>query len=402
MVHKRKMTLDDIFNDDDLGLLNIKATKSTIKTEEDRLIDVFEEINTFYQENNREPGRNSMAEYSLASRLNNFRKNEEQKKILKPFDRYNLLGEVEVEMVSMDDILDELDDMLEMDDDLSIFEYKHIPREEERAEADFVARRKPMSEKEFRPYEQMFLKVHKEIKAGKRKLLPFSNAEKNLIAGNFYLMDGLLLYLESADLKKEVWKEKHGNVIRLEGRTKTIFENGTCSNMFFRSLGKQLLKNGKIITNSDEAIEHELFVNANMVSEEDVKTGWIYVLKSKSTHPDITSINNLYKIGYSSVPVDERIKNAANEATYLYADVQKVAAYTCYNRNAGKLEQLIHRFFAEVCLNIDIEIIKGKRISPREWFIAPFEEIDKAIELILTEQIVNYKYDKELEQIVEK
>lgn len=78
----------------------------------------------------------------------------------------------------------------------------------------------------------------------------------------------------------------------------------------------------------------------------------------------------------------------------------KVSSYACYNRNADKLEQLLHSFFAEVCLNIDIVIIKGKRITPREWFVVPFAEIEKAIELILKEQIVNYKYDKDAKRIV--
>ena len=397
------MTLDDIFNEsDEFGLLELREPQSNIKTEEDRLIDAFEEINTFYRDNEREPGRASMAEYSLASRLNNFKGNEEQKKMLKPFDRYNLLGEVEIDMASIDDILNEDDDMLLIDEDLSIFEYKHIPQVEERAEADFVARRTPMTEKEIKPYEEMFLKVHQEIKEGKRKLVTFSKAETNLFEGNFYLMDGLLLYLESANLKKELWEQKSGNRVRVEGRTRTIFENGTCSNMLFRSLGKQILKDGKMVTNSDEIIEKELFVNDNLVNEEDIKTGWIYVLKSKSLLPDIASIENLYKIGVSTVPVDERIQNAKNEATYLYADVHKVASYTCYNRNVNKLEKLLHRFFAEVCLDIDIEVVKGRRISPREWFVAPFEEIDRAIELILSEKIVYYRYDSEIQRIVLK
>jgi hypothetical protein len=69
---------------------------------------------------------------------------------------------------------------------------------------------------------------------------------------------------------------------------------------------------------------------------------------------------------------------------------------------APELEQLLHRFFAEACLNIDIEIVKGKRITPREWFVVPFEEIERAIELILKEQIVNYKYDRAIEKIVLK
>jgi len=64
----------------------------------------------------------------------------------------------------------------------------------------------------------------------------------------------------------------------------------------FRSLGKQLLKDGKLITQPYLDSENDLFVNANVVGEEDIKTGWIYVLKSKSTNPNIASIQNLYKI----------------------------------------------------------------------------------------------------------
>lgn len=402
MEYKQKLSLNDILSDDEFGLLDYKKEKSNIKTEEDRLIDAFEEINTFYQTNKREPKTSSMSEYGLFSRLKNFREDEDKKKTLKPFDRFNLLGEVEIETVSIEDIFAEDDDLFLIDDELSIFQYKHIPKSEERTEADFVAQRKPMSAKEFEPYEAMFHEVHREIQAGKRKLLSFSNAEKNLIAGNFYVLDGVLLFLEAADLKREEWEQKSGNRIRIEGRTRTIFENGTISNMLFRSLGKQILKSGKLVTNSYEAAENQLYVNADIIREEDVQTGWIYVLKSKSTHPQIDSIKNLYKIGYSSVPVDERIKNASNEATYLYAGVHKVATYACFNRNADKLEQLIHRFFAEVCLDIDLEIVKGKRISPREWFVVPFEEIDKGINLILAEQIVHYRYDPNIQRVVLK
>ena len=39
------------------------------------------------------------------------------------------------------------------------------------------------------------------------------------------------------------------------------------------------------------------------------------------------------EFGFSSVPIEERIKNAKNEATYLFTDVQKIVFYRCYNRN---------------------------------------------------------------------
>ena len=292
----KKFTIDDIFNDDDFGLLDSKSKSSNIKSEDDRLIDSFEEINAFIDKQGREPNSSSMSEYGLLAKLKTFRQDEAKKKILKPFDKHNLLGHVEIEKPSIDDILNEDDELLDTEKELSIFRYKHIPNLDEKAEADFVAQRKPLKEKAFKPYEAMFQKVHQEIKDGKRKIKPFINIEKNLHIGNFYIMDGILLYLETADNEQSEKELKSGNRLRIDGRTRTIFENGTYSNMFYRSLGKQIQKNGKLITNTDSYSQNELFVNANLVKEEDVQTGWIYVLKSKSTVPKISSINDLYKI----------------------------------------------------------------------------------------------------------
>lgn len=401
MSNKKKISLDDIFNDDEFGLLESKAKTSNIKSEEDRLIDSFEEINAFYDKNGREPNASSMSEYGLLAKLKNFRQDEEKKKIVKPFDKYNLLGNVEIEKPTIDEIFNDDDfGLLDTEKDLSIFQYKHIPAE--RAETDFVAQRKPLKEKDFRPYEAMFQKVHQEIKEGKRRIMTFYNIEKNLQIGNFYIIDGILLYLESADLEQEQRELKSGNRIRIDGRTRTIFENGTYSNMLFRSLGKQIQKEGKLITNTYESTENELFINANLVKEEDIQTGWIYVLKSQSTNPKVATIKDLYKIGFSSTPIDERIKNAKSEATYLFADVIKIVSYKIYNRNADKLEQLLHRFFGSTCLDIDLFIENGQRLTPREWFVVPFEIIEEAIQLILNEEIIKFKYDTENKMIIRR
>lgn len=389
-----KKTLDDIFNDDEFGLLDVKPKSSNIKTEGDRLIDAFEDINLFIDKNNREPSASSMSEYTLYANLRNFREDEISKKTLKPFDRHNLLGYVEIEATTIDDILkDDEFGLLETDNDLDIFKYKHTPKPEDRAKTDFVAKRKPLSEKEFENYEKMFQKVHQEIKEGKRKLKDFNKYEENLKIGNFYVVDGVLLYLESADLEQSEWVQKSGNRVRIDGRTRTIFENKTYSNMLFRSLGKQIEKSGKMVTNIDDNMDQNLFVNTKSVEEEDIQTGWIYVVKSKSDNPEISSIKDLYKIGFSSTSVDERIKNSKHEATYLFADVKKVSTYKIYNRNADKLESLLQRFFAKVCLNVDLFDERGQRITPREWFIVPFEVIEEAIHLIINESIIHYEYD---------
>jgi hypothetical protein len=390
---KKKLTIDDIFDDDDFGLLDSKAKTSNVKTDEDRLVDSFEEINAFFDKNKREPNKSSMSEYGLLAKLKNFRENETQKKVLKPFDRHNLLGYVEMEKQTIDDIFNDDDlGLLDADKDLDIFKFKHTPRPEDRAEADFVAQRKPIKEKEFEKYEVMFQKVHKEIKEGKRKILPFGY--ESLLVGEFYIADGILLFLELVNWDKKIQKFKSGIHDRPDGRTVTIFENGTRSNMNFQSLYKLLhSSDGKMITNTYEKIEQDLFINTGLVMEEDIQSGWIYVLKTKSSKKELVGIKDLYKIGYASGSVDDRIKNAKNEATYLYADVQKVATYKVYNRNADKLESLLHRFFANACLDIDLFNEKGQRLNPREWFVVPFKVIEETIQLILNENIVNYEYD---------
>ncbi|TAG19308.1 MAG: GIY-YIG nuclease family protein [Cytophagia bacterium] len=401
--NNKKILLDNIFNDDAFGLLDSTDKISVIKTADQRLVDSFEEINSFIDKNNREPNTSSMSEYGLFARLKSIRENEQQKISLKPYDKHNLLGEVEILKASIDDVLNDDDfGLLETDSDLSIFKYKHVPKQDERAEVDFIAQRQPLKEVEFKPYEAMFQKVHQEIKEGKRKILPFYSIEKNLIPNNFYLAGGVLLYLKSADIEEKYRGRLSGNRVHLDGRTMTVFENGTFSKMLYRSLGKHLLKDGKLITNTEEDIANELYINAGMVKEEDLQTGWIYILKSKSTHSEIAAMKDLYKIGFSSTPVDERIKNAKNEATYLFANVMKVESFVVYNRNADKLEQLLHRFFASACLNIDLYNDQGQRATPREWFVVPLEAIREAIELILSEKILNYKYDAKNEVIVEK
>lgn len=396
-------TLDDIFNDDDYGLLNARESRRYVSTDEDRLIDAFEEINLFYEKNDREPARTSMAEYTLYARLNDLRKDAHKKSVLKPFDRFNLLGAEEIVVAkSIDDILNSDDlGLLDNEGDDSIFDFVHTPKSGTRADAEYIAQRKAMPESKFARYDSMFKQVHRELKEGKRKLLPFSDAEKNLIEGNFYLVDGLLAYLETSDAEKVLKENKSGTRVRLEGRTVTIFENGTISNMLFRSLAKAIQKNGKMITDTDENIQNQLAQNVDFVKEE-LQSGWIYVLRSKSENPQLTNVKDLYKVGFSKQLVQERIKNAFNEATYLFSDVEIIATYNCWGVDIQALENLLHRFFGEVCLNIDIYDANGVRYVPREWFCVPLEQINEAIELVQNNTIFNYRYDDKQKRIVLK
>lgn len=397
----KKQTLKDIFDDDDFGILDSKEKVSGIKTEDERLIESFQEINAFFEKNKREPSANNVTEFKLLSRLKNLRADSKKTESLREYDQFNLLSNKPVEINSVSDILAD-DDMgiLDMDDSLSIFKLKNVTSSKDREETDFVARRKPIKEKDFAVYESLFKKVHQELKLGKRKQFEFR--EDNLQEGAYYVLDGILLLLEKTNIETQEMTLPSGKRIRKDGRTRIIFENGTESNMLYRSLAKALYINGKVITHSSDTDDTALINNANAVNEEDQKTGWIYILKSKSTQKDIASIENLYKIGFSKTDVKERIKNAAKEATYLMADVHLISSIKCYNFNPQKFELLIHRFFGEVCLNIDIHDNKGRRLTPREWFVVPLPIIDKTIDLILSGDIVNYRYDSENKMIIPK
>lgn len=393
-----KKTLFDIFDDDPFGLLNVKPSNNVARNEDERLVASFGEINDFYDKHQREPkAGGGIQEHQLYSRLQSIRSHSLKIEMLKPYDVHNLLNEQKV-VTSISDIFGDDDmDLLGSDED-NLFDLKHVTLPEERASADFVAKRK--SCKDFDRYEASFKAVQHDLASGKRKLLAFK--EQNLRAGDYYVHNGILLYLEQVDFKEDLQPYKSGSRLRKDGRTRVIFENGTESNMLYRSLYKGLLANGKSVSENEDKANEIFYERFGSINEKDQDTGYIYVLKSKSTNPNIASIRHLYKIGYSTTKVEERIKNSHQEPTYLMADVSIIIVYNCYNMNPQKLEQLMHNFFGRWCLNLDVFDEFGQRHTPREWFIAPLYIIEQAIQLIISGEIVKYRYNGDIEEIVEK
>jgi len=380
-----KKDLLKLIEDDDLGLLSVKS-KQAIASTDDRLVSSFQEINNFVKENGREPkARGDINEYQLHARLNAIRENKEKIQVLCGFDEHDLLRKEVKEIKSLKDVFEDDDlGILESDAD-SIFNLKHIPKE--RAEADFIARRKPC--KDFFEFEEKFIQCHQEIKNGDRRLLPF-HRDYEMEKGMFFVLKGMLVYLAKVGEKT---KDEHG---KWDARLRAIFENGTESNLLLRSLGKVLFKDGRRVS---ELRENSLN-NFYNITKEDQETGYIYIVKSLSDKPEISSIKNLFKIGFSKIPVEERIKNATQEPTYLMAPVKIVTSFKCFNMNPQKLEQLLHNFFGESCLNLDVFDHEGRRHSPREWFTAPLEIIEQAIHFVINGEIVHYRYDLEKEEIV--
>lgn len=90
----KEEVLNNIFSNDPLGILEIKA-KNPVITADDRLIASFEEINSFFEIHNREPQRcTDMNERGLFSRLKGIKEHPTKTEALKQYDRFNLLQEV--------------------------------------------------------------------------------------------------------------------------------------------------------------------------------------------------------------------------------------------------------------------------------------------------------------------
>ena len=384
--------LKKILNEDPLGILKIRVSQVT--TIDQKLKDSFEEINIFIEENSREPQENmDITERKLYSRLKQLRKNFDKASILRSLDKYNLLANVK-KIETVDDILE--NDILGLLDEgpENIFDLKHIPKN--KAKTDFVARRKPC--KNFKDYENNFQKIQKEIKEGKRKLIIFK--EHHLKEDRYFVLDGITLYLEKIEDKNiKKFEGKTGDK-RNDPRIRCIFENGLESNMYLRSLSKELYNNGStVIHSNDEALE-EFNKGFKGVTDEDNATGYIYVLSSLSKKPEINSIRDLYKIGYCSSTIEDRIKNAENETTYLMAPVKIISAYKTFNLDPQKFEKIVHNFFSERCLDVKIADKKGNYKKPKEWYIVPISVIEEIIQLIINNQHLKFRFDHVTNKIV--
>jgi len=385
--------LKEILKDDPLGILKNRTVQPI--TSDNRLKDSFEEINKFIDENGNEPTESTdITERKLFSRLKQLRKDFEKSSTLKNLDRHNLLVNVK-EIKSVDDILES--DVLGLLDDGpdNIFNLKNIPKEKNKT--DFVARRKPC--KNFKDYEEKFKEIQKEIKEGKRKLI--IHKEHHLKEGRYFILDGILLFLEKIDdpIVKEFNDKTQGKRKRLDPRIRCIFENGLESNMYLRSLGKELYNNGStVIQSNEEALEEfsdgfSAPYHINDITRQDKVTGHIYILSSLSENPEIKSKNDLYKIGFCTTSIEERIKNAENETTFLMSPVKVVSAYKTFNLDPQKFENIIHNFFSERCLDLKVADKKGNYKMPKEWYIVPINVIEEIIQLIINNKHHDYKFD---------
>ena len=252
---------------------------------------------------------------------------------------------------------------------------------------DYVAQHKLCEN--FEEYKPLFAKVHQELKEGKRSLVKI-NKTATLAAGRFYFVSGQMLFLEKIGEKR-----KSSNDLP-DARTRCIYENGTESDILLQTLRKNVVGDGYAVSELQEETEAKFFNNSDITAD-DVVTGYIYVLSSRSENPDIKSIKNLYKIGFTTDSVEQRISNASNEPTYLMAPVKIEATYKVVNLNSQKFEDLVHQLLKSVQFQVSVYDDKGIEHQPQEWFVVPLPVVDVIINKIMDGSIIGYTYNPQME-----
>lgn len=253
--------------------------------------------------------------------------------------------------------------------------------------ADYIAQRKLCDD--FEHYRPLFKQVHQDLKQGKRSLVKISKTI-NLQAGHYYVVDGQMLLLETIGEKRQ-----SSNSLP-DGRTRCIYENGTESDILLQTLRKSVVGNGYAVTEQQSESDSKFFTNTDL-TEKDKVTGYVYVLRSLSKNPTISSQKNLYKIGFSTNAVEERIANAEHEPTYLMAPVEIVATYKMVNLHSQKFEDLIHQVLQAVQFHVTVIDDEGMGHEPKEWFIVPLSVVNVIIEKIMDGTIVGYTYNSDMQ-----
>ena len=386
--------MDRKFTDEDDALLAelgvvVEPEKAPSRTpREERIIAGFEEIQRFVETHGRAPRHSEdgdIFERLYAVRLDRIREQDECRALLTSLDHQDLLI-LPAETASpspdgMDDeaLLAELGVEAAAPD---IGELHHVRSSAEKHAAEEVATRSKCGD--FEAFRPLFEQVQKELDAGLRETRPLG-IQADIEPGRFFIVGGQKAYV--AEMGEE-FTQRYGD---RDARLRVIFDNGTESNMLRRSLQRALHKDekGRRIL---ETSAGPLF--ANKTADGDEASGTIYVLRSKADIPFVAENRNLvHKIGVTTTKVETRIAGARLDPTFLMAEVEIVATYRLYNIDRAKLEKLIHRIFAPARLDIEIEDRFGNPVVPREWFLAPFDAINDAVEKIREGTITRYQYD---------
>jgi T5orf172 domain len=375
----------------ELGIDTAPVQSSQRSAKEERIIAGFEEIERFVEEQGRLPQHGEdrdIFERLYAVRLDQLRESEECREILRPLDSCRLLdAEADTSLTTEEDLIDEalLASLgVDMASENDVTQLTHVRSRQEIKAAEEVAQRTPC--KDFDAFKPIFAKVQGQLETGERQTLKYQdNAAVN--QGDLFILDGQKVLVANMG---DPFVSDYG---RQDRRLRVVYDNATESDLLLRSLQRALNKDkvSRRITNPDFG---PLF--SSVEAEDDLPTGYIYVLRSKSNHPIIAKNRSIiHKIGVTGGDVKSRIANAKKDPTYLLADVEIVATFKLANINRKGLEALLQKFFSSARLDLELTDRFGTPVNPREWFLVPLEVIEAVIEKIKEGTIGQFRYDLE-------
>lgn len=393
----------DMDDDDLLEALGVEAAPSKANShtaQQERLIAGFEDILRFVDANGRAPQHGEdrdIFERLYAVRLDRLRGIPEARDLLSNLDTAGLLNGAgpmaPVNLDALDDeaLLAELGAEAPAGAD-DITRLRHVASYADRKAAEEIANRSRCQD--FEKFQPKFVEVEIGLKTGKWITKPFAK-DASIELGDFFIIGGQVAYVAEIN---DGGKTKDG---RDNPRLRVIFDNQTESDLLLRSLSRSLYPDGDTPVGRRLIKKDDASLFGETMEPDDIESGTIYVLRSKSDHPFVSEHRELiHKIGVTSVRVETRIANAVNDATFLLAEVEIIATYKLSNLNRTKLENLFHRVFAAAQLDLTIQDRFGKPIKPKEWFLVPLHVFDEAVQRIRDGSITDFVYDVRSAQLV--
>ncbi len=387
----KKISTEDIDLLNELGVDTAPSKMEARTPREQRIVAGYEEIERFVEQNGRMPEHGEsrdIFERLYAVRMDQLRKSNECREVLKEIDVKRLLDvqdDEQANTVNEDDTSDvELLEALGVStvnsDDIT--QLKHVRSSLEKQASEEIAQRKRCEK--FGIFKPMFEQIQKEIRAGQRKTVKYDQ-DTQIKKGDFFILDGLKAYVA------EMGELHHRRSKETDRRLLVIFDNGTESDLLYRSLQRALRadENSRRISDPDLG---PLF--SDQEDDDDQAVGYVYVLRSKSDNPFIAENRKvIHKIGITKGSVMQRVANAAKDPTYLLAEAEIVETYKVSNLNLNRLEKLLHKFFEQARLDMQLKDRFGFDVAPREWFLVPLPIIEEAIQKLIDGTLPNFRYE---------
>jgi len=377
----------------ELGIDMTPDIQRALSPLQERIVAGFEDVQRFVSERGRLPlhgDDRDIFERLYAVRLDKLRSTPDALELLTPLDADGILegANPAVAPAALDDnaLLAELGIPGASEADIS--QLRHVSSRAEKRAAEEIANRELCVD--FDDFRNLFEATQADLKAGARHAKVLEQAEVTLAEirpGNFFIVGGQLAYIASST------KDFVTQYERKDRRVRVIYDNETEATVLSRSFQKALYRD-ETARRITEVSAGPLFGDSK--EPEDLASGTIYVLRSKSTHPYVDQHRELiHKIGVTGQSVANRISNARNDPTYLLAEVEVIAEYRLFNINRSKLEGLIHRALAPARLDLSAGDRFGKTVEPREWYLAPFGAIDELVTRISDGSVTDYHYDRD-------